>query len=605
MNDGNRLPGRLGTYEPYGDFTADDDWPDAATGLVSLAFIRAAIRRSALFCCIMTVVGFLIGCALYINFPTPYQASTSLLLTYGPYDNNPGAPYDEQAIAQSRAVATLAMHKMGFRQGVDSFLATYTVAMVSSRVLLITFSAPSASQALRGANAVATEFLLLQAGELGQAQDLVSASLNQQVSQAKQALSSITAQVSQVSAQPSSPAQQSRLRDLQGQLNSATSTLSSLQQAVSGNETTNQPATAAAIKDSQVLDQAALLPRSHLRHLLLYPGAGLVIGLGLGIGIVLIRAIVSDRVRRRDDVADAIGTPVKLSTGPLRPDRWRLVRRGRSAAREADIRRIGAHLGSAVPENARGTAALAVVAVDDPEAAALPLVSLATSCAQQGRQIVLADLASGAPAARLLGVRGPGVGEASVPDARLTVAVPERDNMAPSGPLAHAPAPDQHSPFTDAVAAACAKADVLLTLVTLDPSVGGEHLRTWAADAIAVVTAGRSSWAKINAAGEMIRLSGTRLDSAVLIGADKADESLGVIPVQHPRDAAAVGHGPNANGDGSGPAHGGRQGSTLRLPMLLRACEHCLRKALAVSPPPTPCSHMRAPRANQPGSDAR
>lgn len=563
MNDGNRLPGRLGTYEPYDDFTADGDWPaDGATGLVSLAFIKAAIRRSALFCCIMAVAGFLVGCALYIKFPTPYQASTSLLLTYGPYNNDPGTPYNDQAIAQSRTVATLAMHKLGLQQDVGSFMTAYTVTITSSRVLLITFSAPSASQALRGANAVATEFLLLQAGELGQAQNLVSTSLNQQVSQAEQKVSSISAQISQVSAQPSSPAQRSRLRDLQGQLSSATTALSNLQQAVSGNETTNQPATAQAIKDSQVLDQAALLPRSRLRHLLLYPVAGLVIGLAVGMGIVLIRAIVSDRLRRRDDIADAIGTPVKLSTGPLQPDRWQLARRGRGAAREADIRRIAAHLGCAVPENARDTAALAVVAVDDPKAAALPLVSLATSCAQQGQQIVLADLASGAPAARLLGVGEPGVGEVSVRDARLVVAVPERDDAAPTGPLAQGPAQDQRSPFTDAVAAACAQADVLLTLVTLDPSIGGEHLSTWATDAIAVVTAGQSSSTKINAAGEMIRLSGTRLVSAVLIGADKTDESLGVVPAQHARDAAAVEQGLNFSGNGSGPAPHERQGST-------------------------------------------
>jgi hypothetical protein len=43
-----------------------------------------------------------------------------------------------------------------------------------------------------------------------------------------------------------------------------------------------------------------------------------------------------------------------------------------------------------------------------------------------------------------------------------------------------------------------------------------------------MVTAGQSSWTKINAVGEMIRLAGMRLVSAVLVGADKTDESLGV-----------------------------------------------------------------------------
>ncbi len=42
-----------------------------------------------------------------------------------------------------------------------------------------------------------------------------------------------------------------------------------------------------------------------------------------------------------------------------------------------------------------------------------------------------------------------------------------------------------------------------------------------------MVTAGQSSWTKIHAVGEMIRLAGTPPVSAVLIEADKGDESLG------------------------------------------------------------------------------
>ena len=181
-----------------------------------------------------------------------------------------------------------------------------------------------------------------------------------------------------------------------------------------------------------------------------------------------------------------------------------------------------------MPGNSRGAAALAVVPVDDLQVPALSLVSLAVSLRGEGKQVVVADLCSGAPAARLLGAKDPGVREVSVQDARLTVAVPERDDMVPVGPLGRGSAPAQRSSFTEAVAAACASANLLLTLATLDPSLGGEHLATWATDAVAVVTAGRSSWTKIHGVGEMVRLSGTRLVSAVLVGADKTDESLGI-----------------------------------------------------------------------------
>jgi len=97
----------------------------------------------------------------------------------------------------------------------------------------------------------------------------------------------------------------------------------------------------------------------------------------------------------------------------------------------------------------------------------------------------------------------------------------------------------QGSAFTDTVTAAYTGADLLLTLATLDASFGGDHLATWATDAVAVITAGRSSWTTINATGEMVRLSGTRLVSAVLIGADHSDESLGVTHTPHSHEAEA------------------------------------------------------------------
>ena len=76
----------------------------------------------------------------------------------------------------------------------------------------------------------------------------------------------------------------------------------------------------------------------------------------------------------------------------------------------------------------------------------------------------------------------------------------------------------------------------MLTLAPLDPSLGGEYLSGWAHGAVAIVTAGRSSAARIHAVGEMIRMAGTPLIAGVLIGADKTDESLGVTTAQEEAD---------------------------------------------------------------------
>jgi capsular polysaccharide biosynthesis protein len=509
------------------DATAVEDRPaDFAASLVSLGFIRAALRRGAWFWRVAAVIGLLVGFGLYVVVPPGHQASTTLLLTIGP-ESVPGtAILDDQAIAHSHTVASLAMHKLGLRQSVSSFLGSYTASVVTDRVLLITARAPSNHEAVSRANTLATEFLKFRADRLQALQRLQFAVSDQQITQDKQHIKSISDQISQLSAQPASSSQQAKLSALQAQRDRANRDLTALEQTASANQATTQVTTASMVGESKVLDVAAPIDKSPKKRLLLYMGGGLLAGLALGLGIVMVRALVSDRLRRRDDVAHALGAPVKLSVPAIRVSRWLPGRRGLAAARSPEVRRIVAHLGSAVPHSSGGPASLAVVPVDDVQVPAVCLVSLAVACAQQGMQVVVADLCRGAPAARLLGTTDPGVQAVSVHDTHLVVALPEPDDVVPVGPLHRGPRRTQAT--QPLAAAASASADLLLTLAALDPSLGGEHLATWATDAVVVMTAGRSSWAKIHGVGEMIRLAGTRLVSAVLVGADKTDESLGL-----------------------------------------------------------------------------
>ena len=126
-----------------------------------------------------------------------------------------GAPItNEQVIAQSRTVAELALSKLGLQQSVSSFLASYTVTAPTDRVLVVTVNAPSSSDAVNRANALATEYLQFRAQLVQNEQNLMLSSLNQQINQDKKNVNSITAQISQVSAEPSSSAQQAELASL-------------------------------------------------------------------------------------------------------------------------------------------------------------------------------------------------------------------------------------------------------------------------------------------------------------------------------------------------------------------------------------------------------
>jgi capsular polysaccharide biosynthesis protein len=429
-------------------------------------------------------------------------------------------------MAETRAVAALALQKLGLKEDVGTFLGSYTVVPVTERVLKITVTAPSGAQAVQRANAVAAAFLDFRANDLRAAQELVLASLNQQASQAQQQLNSINSQISQLSGS-SSHSDQAEVKRLNTEKTSEEGILYNLQQTVTGVQTTIQPETSAAVQGSVVLDAAYPLPHSRIKRPLTLALEGLFGGLVLGIAIVVLQALVSDRLRRRDDVAEALGAAVGLSIRSVRGPWWAPWQARRPATSDRDVDRIAAHLGRLVAGESRSIVTLAVIPVDDMQVPAQSLTSLAVSLAKDHKRVVVADLCVGAPAAKLLGAGNPGVGPVTVQDTRLIVATPEPDDVAPIGPRPGRSPQSGRTPFADAVAGVCASADILLTLATLDPALGGEHLPTWAANAVAMVTTGRSSPERVHAVGEMIRLSGTRLVSAVLIGADAADESLG------------------------------------------------------------------------------
>ena len=545
MYDGDHLFELLGTDE----YTyVDDRAADRGTGVTNLAFIKATLRRRRRFWVTFAIVGIAAGLAISMKAHPVYQASTSLLLTpQATPGEASGTPIlNEQSIAESRAVAGMALAKLGLRESVSTFQATYTVTAPTDRVLVITANAPSTSEAVSRANALATEFMQFRTNLVQAAQNLEAKSLQQQISQAQQQVKSITAQVSQVAAEPTSTTQQAELKNLQTQENQAIGTLTAVQAASNANKASSQITSFGIVHDSVVLDPAGPLPpHSRLKRLIEYAFIGFIAGLVLGMGIVIVGALVSDKLRQRDDVARALGAPVRLSVGAVQRGRGR---GGPAAAESMSFKRVAAYLDTAVPSSPHAPANLAVVPVDDVQVPAACLVSLAVSCAQRGLRVVVADLCDGAPAARLLGASDPGVQRVSTQGTDLTVIVPDPADVVPVGPLQPSTGRIRAA---EPVIAASASADLLLTLAALDPSVGGEHLAGWAHSAVAMVTAGESTAARINAVGEMIRLAGMSVISGVLVGADKTDESLGVLSTPEDDGSAAAGDRWSSNGQAS------------------------------------------------------
>lgn len=507
---------------------------DLGGGLASVGFIGAALRRTKKIWCTLAAVGLGIGLILCVAYPATKQATAAILVGQ-PTGLTPGtAVQDDRGLIQSRTVAAAALRSLGLRQNPARFVSEYTTSAATNQIVDVTVKASSAQLAVREANALSSAFVAFQAQLLQSQQQLVLNSMQAQVSQAQLALEALDNRISLLAGEPSSPKQQKNLASLRAQSSHDAAALTTLIQTVIQNQASSEVATTTVVKDTRVLDPAVASSASAAKRLLLYGGGGLLAGLVVGLAIVIVGALTSARLRRRDDVARALGMPVKLSVSQsaLPPAGAGSL----DAHQDPDVQRVVAHLQSTLSPGRDGPATLAVVPVDDLAIPALCVTALGIAAATQGRHVMLADLCDGAPAARLLGVVGTGIQTVTVGNVHLTVAVPEGYPVAITGPLARSA---RETAATRRLADACASADVLLTLVSLDPSVGSDHLSGWADRAVPMVTAGRSSAAHVYAVGEMIRLAGLHPVSAVLLGADDTDESLGVVAVPEAPAASA------------------------------------------------------------------
>jgi hypothetical protein len=189
------------------------------------------------------------------------------------------------------------------------------------------------------------------------------------------------------------------------------------------------------------------------------------------------------------------------------------------------------HLRSFVRWGESPKPALAVVGVDDIEACAVIVASLAMSYAEEGKKVLAVDLSGGKALATTLGVTRPGTHDSrfSGPDLSLMVFLPEKNSGPAEGRHLLRGEAERSVPDDDPMAQAWAAADVIITLAALSPRIGAEHLRTWSAHAAAVVTAGKSTTSTVHSVGEMIRLAGIRLVSTVLLRADRTDDSVGAV----------------------------------------------------------------------------
>jgi capsular polysaccharide biosynthesis protein len=517
-------------------------------------YLHNSLRREWRIWMGLAVLGAYLGLAALVLLPPTSTGTVTLLMAHPANMDAPSAMATDVSLLMTREVAVRTVRELGLTVSPDAFQATVTAEPVTSEILKISVTGPDAPSAVAGADAVTSQYIAFRATQLRSLTDGLISGYKTRIASIQQQVNALNQEYGQVSQQ--GVAGQNRASEILTQRTELSSQITDMQQATE--EATLQ--TDAAISSTHVIDPARALQPATKRAMVLNVGTGLMGGATLGLGLVLFRALTSERLRRRQEVAFALGAPVRFSvTSPGPPDRrfrrfrQRLVARVPWRRRDLDALVYG--LESAVmartggPELAKPSsmaaksadAAVAVAAIGNARIAAAVIAAVATDLRGRGLSVFLVDLsASGALVTSMSRAgarrkRADSVAEAqdlrAAGDLRgartLTV-------FRPSGVpgLAHGPRTARGAvsdlPVGHALRASWDAADVVIALVEVDPGIDVENLRSWVEQVIPLVTAGRSTAELLETTAEMIRAAGLSLPFAMLVGAERTDESLGL-----------------------------------------------------------------------------
>ena len=111
--------------------------------LVSLHFLRSALRRQWVVCALSAVLGLLAAAAFLLAFPAPHEAKAMLVLAHDPQADPERAMSTDVTLLTSRTVAVQTIAGLGLTTTPDDFLASVVAEPVSTDLVSLTLTAPS------------------------------------------------------------------------------------------------------------------------------------------------------------------------------------------------------------------------------------------------------------------------------------------------------------------------------------------------------------------------------------------------------------------------------------------------------------------------------
>ena len=281
-------------------------------------------RERAVVVCVVLGIG--VATASTLASPPRYTANTLVLLSQSGTDaaGNPIRNIDtETEIASSAEVLAIASRNLDPAPNVDELAEAVRVTETTPDILRITAVADSPSRAIAIANASADAYRDYKAVSATDLMEEVVSQLHVRAEQLQQQITAVQAELMQAIAalattetnSPAAVAQTSLIDSLRIQENEATTQLTDAQNQITQAQLEADVNTAGIT----VLSAASAASQGIIRTALLNLVFGAIAGFLVGVTIVIVRASRDRRVRLRDNIAAAAGTPVVASIATRRP----------------------------------------------------------------------------------------------------------------------------------------------------------------------------------------------------------------------------------------------------------------------------------------------
>jgi len=508
------------------DDAAAVDETQSTPVFASLVYLRNALRRRRRTWLGLAAAGLALGGAYAVAVPADPVADTTLILSHPEGQDPSSAMQTDLSILRTREVADRAAAKLDMTPTALSQAISATI--ITPTILRIRITGPDETTAITRAQVVGQAFLSYRGAMLRAESEALVAGYEQRIQKLKSEMTTLTHQYASLSS-GKSPQQQRVAETVLTQRSQDQAQVDTLQQQIEDTTTSID----AVVTASSVVDPADIVPVSAPKRVILSAISGLVVGGALGLGIVLVQALTTTRLRRREEIALALDAPVTYAAE--RPSALRPALRRRGV--ETLARGVVAGLGRPGP---RRPLALLTLAGDRRAARTVDAVAVTAvrALVEAGQRVLVVDLT---PRGRLGHLLTGVAARVHRPDWALAWGPldPEQpDRLRPAGQPGQPGGPTAPEGWDEALSGG-----TVLVVGRLELGAGVDELATWTDRAVVLLTAGSTSAERLRSAADLLSAAGIELAATLLADADRSDESAGRRAAEGATPASAADDG--------------------------------------------------------------